>query len=887
VRDQLADLAYRVLLFAFPAHVRARFGTDMRALFHEHRREASAQPFGVTRLWVAVIVDSLVHGVTARLDHPFSDPQSAFSIERRAPMSAFAHDLRHALRLLVRQPGITVIAVLTLALGIGANAAIFSAVDAVLLRPLPWPEPDRMVMIWEKRPQEGVMNNSVAPADYVDWSKSATSFAAMSGYTTAAADLTGQGEPVRLTAGAVSAAFTEVFGVKPALGRFFRKDEELVGRHRVVVLNYALWAERFGADPGIVGRAITLNGISHEVVGVLERFEFIDREIELWTPLALEGGPEPPARANHFLNVYARLRPGVTVDQARAEMHAIGDRLSQVYPETNRRHGSHVVALRGELVEPVRAGLILLFAAVGFVLLIACVNVANLLLARAVSRRREIAIRAALGAGRMRLAVQGLTESVVLAFCGGVAGLIVAYWSVAALPRLAPEAGTVVGLDRVGIDARVLVFTLLLSLTTGALFGLLPAWQLTRQAVNESLRDGGRSIVGGRHRLRVGLVVAEVALASLLLVGAGLALRSFRMILSTDPGLRADNVMTALVTLPRARYPERDRQVATYLAIEERVAASPGVRSVGATSHLPLSGMNSRSGIVIQGYEPAPDTPTRAHVRAVTPAYFQTMGITVMRGRGFTLRDDARAPLVAIVNEEAVRRYWPGASVIGARVRPTGEENWREVVGIVHDVRHWGLTSPVQPELYMPLPQYPWGGLAFVVSGSGDAAAMAPVIRSAVHAIDPQLVVARVRTMEQVQELSVETQRVTMLLLATFAGVALLLAAAGIYGVMAHLVSLRTSEIGIRMTLGARPRDVLRQIMSEAVVQTAIGLAIGLAGSIILMRAFRTMLHEVSPSDPLTLAGVALILMASALVACYVPAQRAMRVDPVTALRAE
>ena len=333
-----------------------------------------------------------------------------------------------------------------------------------------------------------------------------------------------------------------MFGVKPVLGRFFRTDEELVGRHRVVVLNHGLWAERFGADPGIVGRTITLNAVPHEIIGVLEPFEFIDKEIELWTPLALEGGPEPPGRANHFLNVYARLRPGVTLEQARAEMHTIGERLSQTYPDTNRRHGSHVVPLRGELVEPVRAGLFLLLAAVGFVLLIACVNVANLLLARAVSRRREIAVRAALGAGRLRLDLQGLTESVVLALCGGFAGLLVAYWGVAALPRLAPEAGTVVGLDRVGIDARVLGFTLLLSLATGALFGLLPAWQLTRQAVNDSLRDGGRSIVGGRHRLRLGLVVAEVALASLLLVGAGLALRSFRMILSTDSGLRANSV---------------------------------------------------------------------------------------------------------------------------------------------------------------------------------------------------------------------------------------------------------------------------------------------------------------------------------------------------------
>jgi putative ABC transport system permease protein len=887
MRDQVADLAYRVLLLGFPARVRAEFGGEMRALFHEHRREARRRSFGLTRLWLAVIVDSFVHGIAARLDRSFHNPQSTFSNERRAPMSAFRHDLRHAVRLLVRQPGITVVAVLTLALGIGANAAIFSAVDAVLLRPLPWPEPDRMVMIWEKRPQEGVMNNSVAPADYVDWSKSATLFTAMSGYMTTAADLTGQGEPVRLNAAAVSAAFPDVFGVRMARGRFFRKDEEISGHHRVVVLSHGLWAERFGADAGIVGRALTLNGVPHEVVGVLEPFEFIDKDIEIWAPLALEGGPQPPPRANHFLNVYARLKPGTTVAQARAEMHAIGERLSREYPDTNRRHGSHVVPLRDELVAPVRAGLLLLLAAVGFVLLIACVNVANLLLARAVSRRREIAVRAALGAGRLRLASQGLTESLVLALLGGLAGLIVAWWALAALPYLAAEAGPVVGLDRVRIDARVLGFTLLLSLAMGALFGLLPAWQLARQDVNESLRDGGRSIAGGRRRLRVALVVAEVALASLLLVGAGLALRSFRTILAGDPGIRPAGVMTALVTLPNTRYREPEAKTAAVLAIEQRLAAVPGVRQVGGTSQLPMAGMDSRSGIAIQGYEPVSDTPTRSHWRAVTPGYFDAIGMTLVRGRGFTRTDDTRAPVVVVVNETFARRYFSNASPIGGRVRLGGTEEWREIVGIVRDVRHWGLSAPVNPEMYMPFDQFPLGNVVFTLAAFGPAESLAPDLRAAVRSVDPDLVVSRVRTMEQVLAQSVERQRVTMLLLATFGGVALLLAAAGIYGVMAHLVSLRTSEIGIRMTLGARPRDVLQQIMREAVVQTTIGLGIGLAGAVILMRAFRTMLHEVSPSDPLTLAGVALILLASALLACYVPARRAMRVDPVTALRAE
>jgi putative ABC transport system permease protein len=803
-------------------------------------------------------------------------------------MRAFAHDLRHALRLLIRQPGITVISCLTLALGIGANAAIFSAVDAVLLRPLPWPEPDRLVMVWEKRAREGVMRNSVSPADYLDWRASAKSFEAISGYSSSAVDLTGRGDPVRVTAGSVSAAFRDVFRIRLVTGRFFTADEEVVGRHRVAVLGHDAWTRRFGANPDIVGTLVTLNGVPHQVVGILVPFEFPDPDVEIWTPLALEGGPRPPARAAHFLDVYARLRPGVSAEQARAEMNAIGDRLSKEYPDTNALHGSHVVSLRDELIEPVRAGLLLLLAAVGFVLLIACVNVANLLLARAISRRREIAVRSALGASRGRLAAQGLIESMVLALVGGAAGVIVAYWVVAALPYLTAEAGNVVGLERVGIDTRVLAFTLLLSLGTGALFGMMPAWQLSRQDANESLRDGGRSIAGGRRRLRTALVIAEVALASLLLVGAGLALRSFQAILSVDPGIRAQGVMTAYVTLPVARYPERDRQVAAFTAIEDRLRAMPGVRSTGATSMLPMGERNARTGIVIEGRENA-QGPTRAHPRGVTPGYFQTIGISLQRGRIFTSQDDDRSKLVAIVNEEAVRRYWPQASPLGARVRFSAEEDWREIVGVVRDVRHWGLTTPVEPEMYLPLSQkqYPWSGMSFVAAGSGDPESLVPDMRSAVRAVDPDLVVAEAMTMENVMSKSIDRQRVTMLLLAVFGGVALLLAAAGIYGVMSHVVSLRTSEIGIRMTLGAQPRDVLHQIVGEAIGQTAAGLAIGLTGAFFLVRVFRTMLFEVSPADPLTMAGVALILLASALAACYLPARRAMRIDPVTALRSE
>ena len=699
-------------------------------------------------------------------------------------------------------------------------------------------------------------------------------------------DLTESGEPVRLPAGVVSPAFFAVLHVRPALGRTFRPDEAVVGNHRVVILNHGLWQRRFGARPDIVGQKIVLNGAPFEVVGVLpSTFEFPDSELEIWSPLPLEGLTQPPSRALHQFNVYARLKPGTTLQQARAEMDRIGADLARQYPDTNRTHGAWVTPLREDLTKQVKSGLLLLLGAVTFVLLIACVNVANLLLATAAGRRREIAVRAALGAGRWRLAGQTLTESLLLGLVGGAAGLLVARWGIGVLKRIAPRGAPVFAMEHLGLDARVLGFTLLLSMGTGLLFGLLPAWQLARQNANDVLKEGSRSGGSIRRRLRVALVVSEIALASLLLVGAGLTLRSFQTLLNSDAGFVGDRVLTARVSLPASRYREDARILGAFDLIEQRLRTIPGVRAVGSTSHLPLTGQQSRIGVGIEGREPKPDEPTRAAPRGITPDYFQAMGITLTQGRRFTKQDTAASPKVAIVNETMAKRYWPDASPIGRRVRLGGTDAWMEVVGIVGDVKHWGLDLPVNPEIYMPMAQYPWRAINLAIAADVEPAGLAGAVREQLKALDPALPLSNVLTMNAVASQSVAPRRAVMLLLAIFSVLALVLAAAGIYGVMAHIVALRTSEIGVRMTLGARPADVMRLILGEGLLQASIGLIIGVGAAILMMRWLRTLLFEVSPTDPLTLAAVMVLLLATALAACVVPARRAMRVDPVTALR--
>ena len=879
---------YWTLLLAFPKRVRQEYGRDMEQLFATQLEEARRGGLPPARMWSLALVDAVRHGGAQRLEPAqLAAKRLRCSVQRwRWWMRAIRQDVAYALRLLGRQPGVTAVAVLTLALGIGANTAIFSAVDAVLLRPLPYPEPDRVMMLWEKRPAEGVLDNVVAPGDFLDWAKMNSTFEAMAGLTTVPVDLTGSGDPVRVFAGAVSAPFFEVLGARPMLGRTFRSDEVIPGKHRVVIVTHRLWQDRLSANREIVGQTISLSGVPYDVIGVLPpTFEFPDDTLDLWVPMAFAAGATP-TRASHYLTVYGRLKAGTTIEQARTDMDRVGAQLEEQYGDTNRGHGVHVISMAEQLKGPIRSPLLLLLAAVGFVLLIACVNVANLLLARAAGRRREMAVRAAVGAGRPRLAGQMLTESVVLALLGGTAGLLVAWWASGALRQLVPAEVPLLGIEHIALEPRVLAFTFILSALTGLCFGVLPAWQLSGQDVSGSLKDGGRSAGGLKKGLRGALVVSEIALASLLLIAAGLTVRSFQSLLNTDAGLQENGVLTFGITLPSSRYGAAETQAATFARIEETLRSVPAVNSVGATSFLPLSGADARRGVGIEGREPTSDTPTRAHPRFVTIDYFRAMGIRVKEGRAFTTGDRLDAPPVVIVNETMARRYWPGSSPIGRRVILGGNnESWREVVGIIADVRHWGLDAPVNPEIYFPLTQFPFPAMTFVVRASGDPASLTAAARDRLRAIDPNLPLANVRTMPDVAAESVASRRAGMVLLAMFGLLALTLAAAGIYGVMSHMVALRRAEIGIRMTLGARPSSVMGLVLKEGMGEAAAGLAIGAVGGVLVMRTFRSLLFEVHPADPLTIAAVTVLLLGTAALACIVPARRAMRVDPVEALR--
>ena len=880
---------YRLVVrLAFPTRVRRRFGADMVRMFEQQLAGTRAAGGSAVSLFMNAVADACLEGLGERLAIIVECRRAVGRELRRWRwwMHALLRDARFAGRLLVKQPGVTIVALLTLAIGIGGNTAMFSAVDALLLRPLPYHEPDRLVKVWEKRPAEGVLDNVVAPADFIDWARMNTVFEDMAAYAGITADLTGVGEPIRLAAAGVSPPFFDILRVQPALGRSFRREEAAPGRHRVVILGHSLWQSRFGSDPAAVGRTISLNGVPHEIVGVLPAdFEFPDAAIELWAPMPLTGGTAPPTRSNHSLEIFARMKPGVTLEDTRADMDRVGAMLQKEYPDTNRTHGVYVRPLAEDVARPVRSGLLMLLAAVAFVLLIACVNVANLLLARAASRRREMAVRAALGAGRGRLAGQALTESVLLGLAGGAAGLVVAQWAIGLVRRLVPAGLPLLGVQHIGLDGRVLLFTFSISILTGLVFGLLPAWHIAREDVNLSLKDGGRSPGNVRRRLRTGLVVGEIALASLLLVGAGLTLRSFHRLLNTDAGFEIAGRTTALLVLPSRKYADDGKRLAALEEIERRFAAIPGVHGAGATSRLPLGNENSRMGVGIEGREPTPDTPTRAHIRAVTPSFFEAMAMRLVSGRQFGAVDDEKSPPVAIVNQTMADRYWPGTSPLGRRVRLGGTQEWREVVAVVADARNWGLDRPVNPEMYLPVRQLPWTTVFFVVATDQQAAAPAAAMREALRAVDPDLALSSVRTMEDVAQRSNAARHSTMILLSVFGALALVLAAAGIYGVMAHLVALRTGEIGVRMTLGARPADVLKLVLREGTLQALAGLAIGLSGAVLLMRSLRTVLFEVGPADPLTLLAVAAILTSTSLLACYVPARRAMKVDPVKALR--
>jgi putative ABC transport system permease protein len=797
-------------------------------------------------------------------------------------------DARHAARSLRKSPGFTLVAVLALALGIGANTAIFSVVNALVLRPLPYAEPNRLVMV-------SASGHEASPADFFDWRTQSRTLDDLSALSYWNANLGGVEAPERLQGFLVTADLFPMLGVRPLMGRTFTPEEMQKGHDGVVVLSYEVWRRALGSDQSILGKMLAINARQRTVVGVMPPgFQFYDKA-EVWAPLALDPhDASVGARRAHYLIAAARLKPGVTIQQAQAEMNAINQRLGEQYPETNANHPVKLMQVHEYLVGPVRPALLALVGMVGFVLLIACANVANLLLARNAARQREFALRVALGAGRLRIVRQLLTESALLAVTGGGLGLLVALWGVKLLVARIPP-GWVSGIplsQGVRIDARVLAFTLVVSLVTGLVFGLAPALQVSKPDLNGVLKEGGRTGgAGGRRqrRLRGLLVVAEVALSLMLLIGAGLMVRSFVELMRVPSGLSAANVLTMNLALPGLKYTKYEQVAGFYAQALEKIAAVPGVEAVGATTTLPLGGGDQTTEVLVVG-RPAPPAGQRPEVsfRDISPDYFRALGIPLLRGRTFTARDDKGAPGVAILNETMARRlFGEPEAALGQRLTDVDGKGEREIVGLVGDVRHAGLDAEPKAEMYVPFAQESSSSMTLVVRTASDPASFVPAIRAQLLAVDKDQPIYNVRTMEEVVSESVSQRRLTMLLFGLFAALALALATIGIYGVMSYSVSQRTHEIGVRLALGAQRRDVLRLVIADGMTLTLGGVVLGLAAAFALTRLLASLLYGVTTTDPATYAAISLLLAAVALLACYLPARRAMKVDPLTALRAE
>jgi putative ABC transport system permease protein len=807
-------------------------------------------------------------------------------------MQFLAQDLRYGFRSLVRNPGFSAVAILALALGIGPNSAIFTIVNAVLLKPLPMPEPNRVVMIWQTLLKSGFDQMPVSANDYLDWKRQAHSFAEMAAAFAIpeyGLNISGAGEPERVGAALGSKEFLPALGIKPVVGRNFLPEEDRPGGPAAVLISHALWQRRFHSDPSAVGRTLTVDGVPRTIVGVVphELGELVAADV--WLPTAID--PNRGERGNHNYGVVARLKPGVTVKQARAEMMVIATRLEREYPATNNGWGITLFPMAEMFSGRIRPVLLVLLGAVGLLLLIACANLANLLLARAATRQKEIAIRGALGAGRQRIIRQLLTESLVLALAGGALGLVLAAWSIRLLRGVVPDMFPM--MRHMSVDARVLVFTLGICVLTGLLFGLAPAWKASRTDLNTTLKEaGGRSEnAGGSQRIRGVLLGSEVALAVLLSVSAGLLLRSFMRVMAVNPGLRTENIVTMNLTLPEVKYDTPRKRATFYKTLGERVDALPGVRSSGAVVFLPLrvSILSFRIGVSrfqIEGRPPvAEDQQPMADYRAATPGYFRTMEIGLRQGRLFDDHDDLDAKKVALVNETMVRREFINDNPLGRRIVINGAA--REIVGVVADAKLYGLDAPVEPAIYVPHGQQANTSMGLVVRTDGDPGATAGAVRREILKLDPEQPISDVRTMQKVLADSLMLRRVSMLMLSVFAGLALTLATVGIYGLTAYAVSRRTHEIGLRVALGASQAQILRLVAGSGLASSVIGAAIGMAAAFQLTRALAGMLYGVTATDPLVFAVVPALLIAVSLVASYVPARKAARIDPLVALRYE
>jgi putative ABC transport system permease protein len=818
-------------------------------------------------------------------------------------MNTLFQDLQYGLRMLAKHKSVTAIAVLTLALGIGANTAIFSVVNAVLLNPLPYKNPDRLVALWENVPEHGRWRTS--PANFFDWKKQNTVFEDVAAFGQGSVALTGNGEPEQLSGGRVSSGYFGVVGVEPMLGRSFAPEEYEPEKGQVVILGYSLWQRRFGGDRNIINRNITLDGATYTVVGVMPpgiypvspqtagRLAFDEQQQNFWTPMSFTAG-WAGVRTAHVLGVIARLKPGVTIEQAKTEMDTIGARLAQEYP-ANRGEGIIVSPFMSEVTGNVRPALLTLLGAVALVLLIACANVAGLLLAQHAGRSKELAIRAALGAGRVRLVRQLFIEGVLLSLFGTAVGLVIATLGTKVLWQFVPAG--VPRLAQVSLDLRVLGFTILISLGTCLISGLVPAWQNSKPDLHTALEQSGRTSGPGASRLRFRqlLVVFQVSVAVMLVIGAGLLIRSFWILQRVDPGFQSEGVLTGELILPYPKYAENTQINNFYNQLIERISSIPGVKNATIAYDHPLSS-NWLDEFQIEGRVVSPDSPSQsANFIPIGPDYFDTVGLKLVTGRRFTPQDDPDHPGVAIVNESFARHYFPNEQALGQRLKPGPPGRiWRgkkltsfQIVGIARDVKLAGLDAPSEPAYYIPASQAPLQDMTLLVRTTTDPLSVVGAVRQTVLSIDPNLPISNIKTLQKVVDDSIAQRRLNMLLMGLFGGLALLLSAVGIYGLLSHAVTQRTQEMGIRMALGAQVSDVLKLVLRQGMTLAIVGEAIGLVGAFALTRLMRGLLFGVTPNDATTFVVVAGVLAVVALLACYVPARRATKVDPLIALRYE
>ncbi len=819
-------------------------------------------------------------------------------------MGHLLNDLRYGARMLIKSRGFTVAAILSLAIGIGANTAIFSVINALLLRPLPYPDADRLVILWNRSPGLNVEQDWFSPGQYLDVKAENQVFETVCVSIGASFNLTGQGGPEHIDGARVSSGFFQLFGARPFLGRVFLPEEDQPGRPATAILSQGFWQRRFGGDPGVIGRTLILNGANFEIVGVTQPGFSLTDEImpavnsieraEVLLPLPLSESARSN-RGNEDFNIFGRLKPGVTAAQAQAEMDVIAGRMKQRYPENYPPHGGltiSVTPLLKQVVGDIGPALMMLIVAVGFVLLIACANVANLLLARAAARQKEIAIRAAVGADRLRILRQLLTESALLALLGGLLGLVAAFLAIKAIRVFGPE--NIPRLDEVGVNGRVLGFNLLVMLLTGLLFGLAPALRASRVDLNEALKEGGRATGDGaarRGRLqpRKLLVIFEVALSLILLVGASLLIRSYQRILNSHPGFNPHHVIALRMSLPAVKYAKPELTLSFFQRIVDRIKALPGVEAVGVTYSLPMSTVAFAWGpITIEGYIPkAAHDQIISNIRIVSPDYFRTMEIPLLQGRYFTEQDKKDAPETVIVDEALAQRFWPNESPLGKRLQNGNSGPWRKVIGVIRGAKRYSSEKEPPITVYYPHEQYPARSMYLVARTTPDPLDVKAGIVREIQAVDPEMPVFDVSTMDQRLSDSLARRRFSMLLFGVFAFIALILASIGIYGVMSYSVTQRTRELGVRIALGAQSWQILKLVVGNGMALAAIGMALGLTVSFALTRLMKGFLFGVQATDPLTFIVIPLLLMTVALLACWIPARRAARVDPMVALRTE